>query len=338
MRNLVAAVVFASFAGGSSAWQVSRPRPPSRPAYEDRDRPHYFRNPNEGGYYYREDEWDHPYYYGGRHDGQLHAPYDREEKSSPRRDWDAGRYYNQNDSNLRPWTAPRQMAPRRRRSLMDDFFEEPRRGAISPLGRTGLLSPFGMVRRMNSLMDSVMDDVRQSMSAMERALPREQASREALLRRAERLLNDDPACRDALGSPAEVGPVSAQSTSMSYVNGRSRQRTNLQAAVRGPSGGGMVFIAASDGGIEDMILQFQDGGSGYPREIRVPVRGNPNIYDNYEGYDQRNNAERRYRRQQMYDSRDYYSRDSTMDDGGIVVDAEVVPEEEVEEEEQGGGN
>lgn len=112
------------------------------------------------------------------------------------------------------------------------------------------------------------------------------ANLQVLLDVAERYLNDDPTCVEALGGgPLRLGPVYSQSTS--YVSTASlssssvlipnnrhstdapqrrvQQCRKVRVAVRGGAGGGaMLQIVESDRGIQDMVLQFEDG-----RQIQV---------------------------------------------------------------------
>lgn len=175
-------------------------------------------------------------------------------------------------------------------SMLSPFYRSRRRGSSS-LMNSGFMSAFSMLDRMREKMEVFSRD-------NGGFLQRTEESNRILLSKAERYLNDDVACRMALGVGNEerirLGPILGSASSMAYASvwdgqeqrQERRNQRNLQIAVDGPDPRmeAVVKLTAFDNDeIQSLVLQTRDG-----REISVPVIGRDNgeNYNNgYNNYD-----------------------------------------------------
>ncbi|CAJ1969768.1 unnamed protein product [Cylindrotheca closterium] len=185
--------------------------------------------------------------------------------------------------------------------FFDKFFSMPTPfRALSPFYRTRRKSSSNGSSIANSNFRSafsMLDQMRQKMevfSNYDGFLQRGEGSSRILLDKAERYLNDDVACRMALGVGNEdrirLGGILGSASSMAYAavwdgpeqqqqRQERRAQRNLQVAVEGPDPRMMEAVvkitAFEDDEIQSLTLQTRDG-----REISVPVIGRQNDHNN----------------------------------------------------------
>lgn len=126
-------------------------------------------------------------------------------------------------------------------------------------------APLG-IRMMGKMISPIVSSVAGSLAEVMEEQSRQMSD---ILDDAKMYIVSDKVAIQELGEPIEVGMPFSQSSSTTSINGQSRSSINASFEVRGSRGSGVASIEASNGTIDQLVLNVNG------RRVYVDVRGKP---------------------------------------------------------------